>query len=366
MSVEPAVTQTNSWRDAAGLVLGNWRDELARWAAESRAALRRPPLPPITLQIAPTQVAATLTQDGRTEDLGAFERNADGADALATRLGQAGALRRGRADCVLQLSGDAVLRSRARLPKTSSRALRGAMGFELKRLSPVPPAELYFDVAISRTDKATNRVELGSRAVRRRSVDDAIAFAASAGLRPAAIVLGDDAAEADWRYFPVDRGALLARLWKGWGSPILAATALVLLLGAAAAALARAGEQDAVLAARIAAELPRAAAVTEIERQVLALRDKALFVAQRKTRPSFVGTLAALSDALPDGTWLESLQIGDAGLHIQGYSRSASNLLVLLDQSGRFKNAQFGAPLVRNETDGSERFDIVAQIAGQP
>ncbi len=366
MSVEPIPTDTDDWREAIGLVLGNWRGELVLLAGEWMRALRQPAQDIARLSISPVEIVAWHLRDEQWRELGRFSRDADGADALATRLAQAELLHGGRADCVLQFDDAVILRSRARLPKTSETALRGAMGFELKRLSPVPPGELYFDVFVTRHDKATNRVELASRALRRRIADDAIAFAASAGLSVAAIRLGADARPADWRHYPVNKTALLRQAWKRWGSAALAVLAIVLLLATAIAALMRGGMQDATLSAHIADGQARAAIVSRIEHKTLALRDQAAFVADRKVQPSFLGTLAALTDVLPDGTWLINLQVADGKLHLQGYSHAASDLPVLLDRSGRFRNVQFGAPVVSNEADGTERFDLTADIVAGP
>ncbi len=366
MSAEPLTAEAETWREAAGIILRNWRDEITILTRALFSGTGVRPAPATCLVISPAEVAAKFVSDGREDDLGCFPRTAAGAEALAARLARAGLMERGGGDALLQFDDAAVLRSQLRLPRASNSALHGALGFELDRLSPIPPAELYFDFVLESHDKATNRAEIASRALRRRVVDDAANFAQSAGLAVAAIRLGDDAQLADWRHFPIDRGALLRGLWRRWGSALLAALAVVLFLALLLAMTSRAAAQSEALSARLDDEGVRAASVARLERQMAVIRGQAAFVAQRRAGTTFVAVLAALTDALPDDTWLTEIQLDGGKLHIQGFSRAASNLIARLDRSGRFSNTQFGAPLVRNDADGTERFDLTAKVVGAP
>jgi general secretion pathway protein L len=364
MSSEPLTSEADDWRGALAIILRNWRDELVALARAGSIGWRQSTADAVCLAFDPAEVAVTFETAGQHEDLGRFARSATGADALATRLAEAGLLRSGRMDVVLQFDDAAVLRSQVRLPKASAAALRGALGFELERLSPVPPAELYFDILVQNHNKATNRVEIVSRALRRRGVDDAVKFAQSAGLAVGGICMGSEPEPADWRYFPIDRGALLRDLWRRWGAPVLAGAAVLLLLAALLAASARAGLADDALNTRIADERTRAASVSRIAHKMDLIRTQIAFVAQRKTGTSFVAALAALTNALPDGTWLTNIQLDAGKLHIQGYSRAAPDLIGQLDRSGHFANSHFNAPQVRNPTDGTDGFDLTTTVVG--
>jgi len=178
--------------------------------------------------------------------------------------------------------------------------------------------------------------------------------------------MGGDAQSADWRYFPVDRGALMRGLWRHWGSAMLAALAAILSLALLLAVASHAAGKNQALDARLADENVRAAYVARLERQMDLIRGQAAFVAQRRSATTYVAMLAALTKALPDDTWLTEIQLDGGKLHIQGFSRAASGLIAKLDRSGHFSNTQFGAPLVRNDADGTERFDLTAKVTGAP
>jgi general secretion pathway protein L len=360
MTVEPARHDVDSLREAAGIVLENWRMEITGLVGEwwGRRLAPDPGMP--CLLVSQREIEARHM--GRA--LGHYRNIPEDAGRLATRLHDSGAIGDRNGDIVLRFDSPDVLRTQMRLPRTSRAALRGALGFELDRLCPIPQADLYFDFTVKNIDPSTNRIELESRALRRRSVDDAIEFAHRADLAVAGIILGDDTEPADWRRFPVDRAAWLRSVWRTWGSIVLVALSCVLVLAIAFAVSARAVERADQLNAQLADAERRASAVTGLVRTMAAMHDQARYIAARKARSSLIATLASLTEALPDGTWLTDIQFDGDKLHIQGYSRAAADLVVKLDRSGHFANAQFTAPLVRNDADGTDRFELTAIATG--
>lgn len=79
--------------------------------------------------------------------------------------------------------------------------------------------------------------------------------------------------------------------------------------------------------------------------------------------------LDALSQILPDHTYVTELRIEDQKLHMVGVTRDAPSLIGLIEQSGRFARATFFAPTTRVQSDSLERFHIEAVIkpaAGSP
>ncbi len=362
MTIEPVLPKAEGLREAARIVLRNWRDEIAALARDWRDRPCATGRDLLWLTVAQREIVARYG----AHELGRFENSVSGADALEVHLKNIGARGDVPSDVILHFEEAAVLRAQTHLPRAARRALRGALGFELDRLSPIPAMELYFDFTAGRTADGANRINLASRAIRRRAVDQAVAFVHQAGFEVAGIALGQDAALADWRHFPVDRPAWLRGRWKQWGSVVLATVAELLMLAILLAVSARSAQQADALDERIADAELRAAGVARLERAMTAIREQTAAVAARKSRPSLVNLLAALSDTLPDGTWLTDIQFDGGKLHIQGYSHAAAELIGKLDRSGRFTNAQFAAPLVRNDSDGTDRFDLTVKAMGAP
>jgi general secretion pathway protein L len=71
-----------------------------------------------------------------------------------------------------------------------------------------------------------------------------------------------------------------------------------------------------------------------------------------------------LTRRLPDSAWLTDLKVENDTILIDGYARSASELVGLIAASSMFSGVAFSAPVVREEGRASERFQIRMKIEG--
>jgi general secretion pathway protein L len=83
---------------------------------------------------------------------------------------------------------------------------------------------------------------------------------------------------------------------------------------------------------------------------------------RKQETPASVIALEALSQILPDSTYLIQLQIERNRLQIAGITHDAPELIRLIEQSSHFTRATFAAPTTRSPTDPGERFHIEARI----
>jgi general secretion pathway protein L len=94
------------------------------------------------------------------------------------------------------------------------------------------------------------------------------------------------------------------------------------------------------------------------------LGNAAFAALERRKRevPSSVIVIEALSQILPDHTYLTEMRILGDRLQIVGVSRDAPALIRLIEQSSHFTRATFFAPTTRSPGEPGEHFNIEARI----
>jgi general secretion pathway protein L len=88
-----------------------------------------------------------------------------------------------------------------------------------------------------------------------------------------------------------------------------------------------------------------------------------LLAKRKQTTPSSVVVLEALSQALPDSTYVTELRIEGDKLQVVGMTQDAPSLIRLMERSPQFTRATFFAPTTRAQNDPGERFHIEAHLS---
>ena len=346
---QPAEDEPTEFRDNWAYLKQRWHAEMIQLWADFRAWLNedRAPLPVIVID-------ENLLKNGGAEVGIGSERRKRIEQALSQIFGRTSAPR----DVIVEIPKGEVLHTRVQLPKVGFWTLRKILGHELARLSPVEPELLYFDFDVKRTDRASRRIDVDLRIVKRHVIDEAIAACLAVGLRVSAIQFAGEARPADWQQFPIDRAALGRLLWRRWSVGILAGAAIVLGLFVVATVIAREAAWNDAVAGAVETERSRALIVDRLERKARMANAAANFVARQKRAPMFVEILADISRLLPEDTWVSELTLSGNRMRLQGTSRSASDLIAVFDRSPRFANAEFTAPLTKDDQTKGEHFDL--------
>jgi Tfp pilus assembly protein PilN len=79
--------------------------------------------------------------------------------------------------------------------------------------------------------------------------------------------------------------------------------------------------------------------------------------------PDKLQILRALTELIPNNTWLFNLHLTRQNLEINGISKSASDLIPLLDKSGWLTNTEFASPIV-TDANKQDHFKIKADFKG--
>ena len=86
-------------------------------------------------------------------------------------------------------------------------------------------------------------------------------------------------------------------------------------------------------------------------------------LARRKNQtPANVIVLEALSNVLPDNTYVTELRIEGDKVQVVGITSDAPSLIRLIEQSPHFSRATFFAPTTRSPSDPGDRYHIEARI----
>jgi len=356
-SARGAPATFEGWRDALRFLLSHWRSEialLARNLGNSRSSS-----PQVLVRFDEKSVVVSEIYRQSEVAVGELGKDDVSARSLATTLHSAEHF---GGDIVLCLPADQVLRASIKMPPARRRALRGALSYEVERLTPIEGRDLYFDHSVGPRERAAHSVQVDLRLIKKTVVDSALATCRSAGASVSGIRFDGDDREADPFVFPVDRPAWLRSLWARYGAIALSGLAL-LLAGLSVLSVYQGRDADlSALSDQIGTESAQAARVERIVKQITDANHQLMALSAKKRAPMVIATLSAVTRLLPDGNWITNFSVEDNKVHIQGTSPEAAKLVDLIDRSGQFRNASFDAPLTQAPDQHSQHFALGFEI----
>ncbi len=344
--------------EIAGIVLRNWRDELILLLREKLALLGGARRRQTILRVYPDVVQLAQMRGRDIEETAALARAGMADSVLGKDLGRIVRQYELGKDVFVVLPTDSILHPKLTMPLARRAALQSALRYEIERLSPVDPSELYYDFLRVDGDPDTGSAELELRIVRKTLVDEAVGLCHAADLAVGGLYFEGDARAADWQAFPIDRNALLRTLARRFGLAALGGLTVFLLVAVLLGAYLRGAAALDVLNDAVVDAGMQAAQVEQLQQTIARTTSDLSLATRQKQAPLFIATLAELTRTLPDGTWITELTMDGSKIRIQGASPSASDLIGLIDHSPRFANAQFEAPLVHDVSANVDRFDL--------
>jgi general secretion pathway protein L len=283
-----------------------------------------------------------------------------GGDAPALPDGVAKAIRGNRVEIVLRPSRF-VFRE-LELPRRAVEFLDGIVRAQIDRLTPWAAGDAVFGWGRP-ADIANDRISVMIAATARAMVRPILQAVSEVGAASIAVltVPAEGAATAGIKVYDQNvRGMLEARRV----SRILLG---LLLIAGVAAGVALAA--DVVVGGSLDSRQNELARQINQRRVLLragqngAARDASGLLDRRKREtPATVIVLEALSEILPDDTYVTELRVEGSKLQIIGVTHDAPGLIRLIEQSPHFTHATFFAPTTRAPTDPGDRFHIEARI----
>jgi general secretion pathway protein L len=249
------------------------------------------------------------------------------------------------------------------LPKRAAEFLDAMIRSQIDRLTPWNANEAVFSW-IAPVETANDRISLVVIAAPKTSMSPLIQLADDCGAGSVRLHAASDGQRDGAGSIKVFerrmRGSLDAARLRRVLSGVLLATVLAAAVSLAASSVVgqRLQSQQRQLSGRIS-ELRTAM------RLKLATSDdsaQGILVQRKQTTPASVMVLEALSQILPDNTYVTELRIEKGKIQVVGITGDAPSLVKLMEQSPHFTRATFFAPTTRSANDPGERFHVEARI----
>lgn len=307
----------------------------ANFTLHAAAGPKLPPLPEITLNFAEGTARPPLPEAWRS------------------------ALRGSRIE--VRLRSDQVLLRPVTFPRQASDFLAGMIRAQIDRLTPWTADEAVFGWSAPQPAPG-ERITMTLAATSGGVINPLIAVAAALGARSvfAAVELGSG--ESLEKVTLLERG-LQGGNAAGFDVPRLLRHGLLAVALACVITLGVTGFVGGAI------DADRQEIAQQIARQRASLRlsqrggsAETLLARRKQSTPASVLVLEAISQALPDGTYVTELRIDGDKVQVVGMTRDAPSLIRLMEQSPQFTRATFFAPTTRAQNEPGERFHIEARI----
>jgi general secretion pathway protein L len=295
-----------------------------------------------------------LAEEDSRSPLGELSVDAGGPPDPA---GLAGQIQR----TVVLLPATQVLRRSLSFPAQVRENLQQVVRYEMDRLSPFPGDQVLFDTHLRGMSRRGDRILVELALCRRDRAEPWLQRLREVGF-PADQLTWEGA----WpraNLLPLTERPRRNIRGLGW---TLALLLLALSLGAAAM-ITPLWQREQVLGT-LQVELARvrdaAQQVDKLRADLERARHGSVAVLQRKTeQPRMIDLLRELTVRLPDGTWIQNLDLDKGGIQMRGESTRATALIALLEKSAGVHGVAFASPVTQVAQTGAERFNITFQYA---
>ncbi len=270
------------------------------------------------------------------------------------------ASRQGGEMVVLRLPPETLLERKVTLPLAAERDVERVLGYELERLTPFTAEEVYWGFSLESRDKARARLNLRLSLVPRSQVQELVETLANCGGAPALIETVTAGGTRTIRLAHEAEAGTIARFSTR--------TAILVLAGLSAAVILSpflAQSLDMAAAQRRLDDLrPRMQLVDQLRRRIASAGAGGDVVAAETHRlGDALAALAAVTEILPDDSYLTEFAMRERKITLSGLSASAPKLISALSADQRIHNPAFTAPVTRSEPTHNDVFAIRAELA---
>lgn len=247
-------------------------------------------------------------------------------------------------------------------PKAAADFLDGMIRAQIDRLTPWPAAEAVFGITPPE-QTANERIALTVAATSKQKIRPLLSFAAGMGATSVTGLLELEEGDQPSETVSIFEQQLTNAMGVALDLPRLLRRVLFGTLFATATSFAVAAYVGSTLDSK-QQELQHAIAQRRAALHANQTGGSAeMLLAKRKqSSPSSVMVLEAISNVLPDSTYVTELRVEGDKVQVIGMTQDAPSLIKRMEQSPQFTRATFFAPTTREQNELAERFHIEARI----
>lgn len=264
------------------------------------------------------------------------------------------------AGAVLFLPTNITLRRKVELPLATASELRSTTSFLIDRLTPFRAEQTYHSARLLTRDRTRKLLSAELIVVPRDKLDGIVRAVAAWGI-PVSSVRVEGERGIDLHFKP-ERLRTAPYSWlsqQAWKS-VLAAGLALLTLGPLIVAY-RIHQHAMALKVEIAAEEVNARRAVALRSEVEARGAEQAFLPMRQRSLRPIETLDALTKALPDDSWLFSMELRPGQAVLAGFSSNVPGLVERLTRPP-FVGPELTAPVVNGISGGKSRFELRVQV----
>ena len=333
-----------------------WLKLAASLRADLSGAAKAPDA--VILELERQNFHPVIRVDGQGTRCAVLRADAAGIQMFAQLLGGDPKLPR---TILLRPASSQILHKTVTMPAAARRDLERVLEFEIDRETPFNRNEVYWTYTVRRSETTPGSLDVHLVLVPRLLVDGFLTALNAAGIEPSGIEADSGPASTivipfgqrkTQPWFPIERPLM----------PLAATAAALLVLVFIAPLLVREWvlfSTDATMASLTGSAREAATLRQSVDG---AIRAAEFLAAERKKNRSVVAILAAVTDALPDDTYLTSLSVHGGKLTLSGMSSSAADLIGMLANTDGFSSPAFDAPVVQGD-NSLESFTISVTLS---
>ncbi|WP_299203906.1 PilN domain-containing protein [uncultured Amphritea sp.] len=255
-----------------------------------------------------------------------------------------------------------ILQTRVSVPRNARDYIDNVVRFEMDRLTPFRADQVYFDTGSITDEPGTEQCHTELYLVPKEKLQGILTQLEQLGINPDRIIPQAflNRQDSNLNLLPESDEASHRSRYQRFQFALVCIN-LLLIITVISLPLADKETQIETLTDEVSQLRSQAEEVFQIreERQTL-FQQQQHYVELTQQKRSTLSLIAELTRLLPDEVWLSKISMQGRSLRIQGEADNASELIALLQNSGKLTDVSFFSPVTQDPRSGKERFMISA------